>query len=368
MRLFVGCKVARGPASVCFTGRSVARASSWRLWLVASWKLALLLIVPPRAKRSFNLGVNTLRHFPPDKRYLIGVSGGRDSIALLHWLRANGYSKLIVCHLDHRLRGRKSAADAKFVERLANSLDVPFAGGAADVRALAQRQKQSIETAARAARFQFFATIARRRRCLTIFLGHHADDLVETFLINLFRGAGLAGLGGIRESSIQRVNEFELTMVRPLLGVWREQIDEYIRAHRLKFREDASNRELTPLRNRLRHRVIPYLEKIFGRKIRQNIWRTAMIAGDENAWMNGAIEPIPANGSELSVGKLRAEPVAVQRRILQQWLRQQDVANVGYDLIERVRALLEPEAKAAKTNLPGARHVRRRAKKLFIDG
>ncbi len=176
-----------------------------------------------------------LRNFPAARRYLVGVSGGRDSVVLLHWLHSLGFQKLIVCHLDHRLRGRASAADARFVARLADSLGCQFTGGVADVRAVAKRQKRSLETAAREARFQFFAKVAKARRCRTIFLAHHADDLVETFLLNLFRGAGMTGLGGIREISRQRIGRTELTIVRPLLGVWRSEIDDHVRRISIAF-------------------------------------------------------------------------------------------------------------------------------------
>src|SRR5438445_5189056 len=115
-----------------------------------------------------------LRKYSPDTRYLIGVSGGRDSIALLHWLVNLGYKKLIVCHLNHQLRGRSSDADARFVEKLAAKYRVDFELGAANVRALAKKKKMSIETAAREARYSFFAKAAKRQRCHTIFLAHHA--------------------------------------------------------------------------------------------------------------------------------------------------------------------------------------------------
>src|SRR6266404_3314420 len=129
------------------------------------------------------------RSFPPKALYLVGVSGGRDSIALLHWLIEVGYENLIVCHLDHRLRGRSSQADARFVEKLAAKYHVDCELGSANVPTEAKKKKMSIETAAREARYSFFAKVAKRRRCDTIFLAHHADDLVETFLINLFRCA-----------------------------------------------------------------------------------------------------------------------------------------------------------------------------------
>src|SRR6187455_1039841 len=141
------------------------------------------------------------RDFPPNARYLIGVSGGRDSVALLHWLISLGYERLVVCHLNHRLRGRSSEADARFVNELVERykgqlLELPRTGsgkrsartathggiefqpGSANIRALRKKQKMSIETAAREARYAFFTEIARRRDCRTIFVAHHADDLV----------------------------------------------------------------------------------------------------------------------------------------------------------------------------------------------
>src|SRR5438045_1038292 len=178
-------------------------------------------------RRCIQFRSDSLRKFPPRCRYLIGVSGGRDSVALLHWLVELGYRKLIVCHLDHQLRGRSSQADARFVEKLAGKYDVRLDLGLSNVRALAKGKNMSIETAAREARYAFFAETARRRNCRTIFVAHHADDLVETFLINLFRGAGSAGLSAMQETSIRRIDRLELTIVRPFLRFWRKDIDEY---------------------------------------------------------------------------------------------------------------------------------------------
>jgi tRNA(Ile)-lysidine synthase len=332
------------------------------------------------------------RDFPPDARYLIGVSGGRDSVALLHWLGSLGYERLIVCHLNHRLRGRSGDADAQFVKRLVEcynqepvgqALRVPrartgkrrthpatagriqFELGSANIRALGKKQKISIESAAREARYAFFAETARRRKCRTIFVAHHADDLVETFLINLFRGAGSAGLSAMREISTRRIDGVDLTIVRPFLCAWRKEIDDYVTEHRLRFREDATNKNLTPLRNRIRHRVIPYLEKTLGRNIRQNIWRTAMIAADEEKWIESELRD--STDTDLSVVKLRALPIALQRRALLKWLRAQTVADFGFDAIERVRSLADHDTRIAKVNLPQNRHARRRVGKIFIE-
>lgn len=334
-----------------------------------------------------------LRGFSPDARYLVGVSGGRDSVVLLDWLIRLGYRNLVVCHLNHQLRGRSSDADARFVQKLVdqynrqfvepppgprakrirkrsarfmNRVDhLKFELGSANVEGRARKQKMSIETAAREARYAFFAKIARRCRCHTIFLAHHADDLVETFLFNLMRGAGLTGLSTMRDISTRRVDGIELTIVRPLLSIWRKEIEIYLREYRLKFREDATNKNLAPLRNRIRHLGIPYLEKTFGRNIRQSIWRTAMIAAAEEQWLDSQV-PASTN-AELSVAKLRALPIALQRRAILKWLRAQNISDVGFNIVERVRSLGDPDARIAKVNLPRDRHARRRSGKIFLE-
>lgn len=309
----------------------------------------------------------TLRDFPSGARYLVGVSGGRDSIALVHLLLEHGYRRLVVCHLNHQLRGRAATADAKFVERVAEELGLDREIGSANVRKLAATRQQSIETAARDARYSFFAAVARRRRCCTIFLGHHADDVVETFLLNLFRGAGTTGLASMRAVSTRRIDGVQLTVVRPFHSIWREQIDDYVRRNRLRFREDETNKRLEPLRNRVRHQLIPNLEKTFGRDVRRNVWRAAAIAAEEDTTLATLVPTQLAAVGALALKPLRDMSVALQRRTLRDWLRTSHIPDVGFDLIERIRQLLEPSARAAKTNLPRDRHVRRRAGKLFIE-
>src|SRR5213078_1121280 len=117
-----------------------------------------------------------------------------------------------------------------------------------------------------------------------------------------------SGLAAMREVSTRRIENVDLRIVRPLLSVWRDEIDIYVCAHRLKFREDASNKKLVPLRNRIRRRVIPDLEKTFARNIRQNIWRTATIAAEEENWIDNQVRIPPHREDHLSVKVLRALP------------------------------------------------------------
>src|SRR5207253_8623012 len=141
----------------------------------------------------------------------------------------------------HQLRAASSRGDARFVERIARKLKLDCQIGSTDVGALAKRSKLSIETAARFARLAFFVSVARRRRCCRIFLAHHADDLVETALLNLFRGAGPGGMAAMRKISIHRIGKTQLTIVRPLLGVWRGEIDAYNNQRLVEFREECTD-------------------------------------------------------------------------------------------------------------------------------
>lgn len=295
-----------------------------------------------------------------DRTYLVGVSGGRDSVALLHWLRARGYGRLVVCHLDHGLRGAASRGDAQFVRRLAERWELPCEIGRADLRA---STKHSSEASGRAARLEFFAQVGRRRRCRTIFLGHHADDQVETFLLRLFRGAGRRGLGAMQE--VSQVGA--LKIVRPLLGVWRSEIMDYVTEHRLKYREDASNAELVARRNRVRHEIVPELEKRFGRGLRSNLWRAAHLFAEEDALLETLLPNELEEEGSLPVKKLMALPRPLQRRAILRWLRARQIRDVGYETVEAVRSLLPPAQRVAKVNLPNDLHARRRAGKIFLE-
>lgn len=301
-----------------------------------------------------------LSRFAPNEPHLVGVSGGRDSVALLHALVHAGYRKLIVCHLDHRLRP-DSAEDAAFVGTLAKTWNLPAEIGCEDVATRAKRNKQSVETAARHARRAFFAKVARLQECPRLFLAHHADDQAETFLFNLFRGAGTTGLGAMRPIA---ANDNGLEIARPLLAVWREEIDEYIAAHRLGFREDVSNLDPRFTRNRLRHEILPALSAAFGRDVRQAVWRAAEIFRDEDEFLS-TLPAVRHTPPELSVRDLRAQPIALQRRVLHRWLKAGQIAEIGFDEVEAVRALLD--GARAKANLPGGWHARRNSGRLFLQ-
>ncbi len=297
----------------------------------------------------------------------IGVSGGRDSVALLHLLLERGHRGLTVCHLDHGLR-EESADEARFVADLAAQLGLPFRSERADVAALARAKKKSLETAARDARYAFFARVARDLRSPRTFLAHHADDQVETFLFNLFRGSGTAGLRGMRPVSTRSVNGIPLRLIRPMLGITRREIDSLISERGLAYRDDLSNTDPRHTRNRVRGQLLPILEETFGRDVRAAVWRAAEILGAEDEFISNVpeIREEVASAPELSVAAVKALPLALQRRLLHRWLCARGVADIAFDDVEAVRALLDL-GQPAKVNLAGGVHARRRAGKLFIE-
>jgi tRNA(Ile)-lysidine synthase len=306
-----------------------------------------------------------LRALSPRRRWLIGVSGGRDSVALLHLLVERGYRELVVCHLDHGLRGRAGGDDARFVARLAARLKLKCVSERVDVAGLAAAGRISIETAAREARGDFFRRTARRERVRGLILAHHADDQVETFLFHLLRGAGPVGLAAMRPASMRGT----LSVYRPLLGVWRREIDEWLTERRIRWREDATNKDEAHTRNRIRRLIIPALTKTLGREVKPAIWRAAELLGAEEEWIASIIAPeISEMEAEPRVEELRDEPVAKQRRLLRTWLERGGIT-AEFAEIEAIRSLLHPDkqGRPAKVNLARDRHARRRNGRLWIE-
>lgn len=305
----------------------------------------------------------------PGATRLVGVSGGLDSMALWHALRAAGYTGLVVVHVDHGLRGAESEADAAFVQAEAERLGTPCEIRRVDAAAHARARKLSIEAAARELRYAAFAEVAAARGCGEVFLAHHADDRVETVLMHLFRGTGSRGLAGMAEQSRRNVDGVELTLLRPLLGVFRETLEAYASAHRILWREDASNADGFALRNRIRHRLLPEIESVFGRDARPAILRAADLAALDEAWARGILGELPLSrcGAGLDVAALRTRPEASRQRLLLAWLRASGVPDCGLDEVRRCGTVLLATGSPAKASLPGGHHVRRRGGTLFIE-
>ncbi len=208
---------------------------------------------------------------------VVAVSGGADSVCLLDVLRRLAPAlnlKLHVAHLNHQLRGDAAAADAEFVQNLAQRWQLPVTVGQTDVMQLARHRKKSVEDAARTARYRFLRQVARKIRAEKIAAGHNADDQSETVLLHFLRGAGLDGLRGMLAAVPPA--DSSAVLIRPLLDIPRAEIEAYCRAQNLPFRTDATNRDENYTRNRVRHSLLPLLET-FNPNIRAALRRTAAL-------------------------------------------------------------------------------------------
>ncbi len=297
---------------------------------------------------------------PKRKKLLVGVSGGRDSMVLLHALLAAGFKNLVVCHLNHTLRGGSSDADARLVVSEARRLNLPVEHAKARTAEFATSQKKSVELAARQLRMAFFEECSARAKTKSLVLAHHADDQVETCLFNFLRGTGAAGLGGMRPVS----QLGKLSVHRPLLGVTRTQIETFRKQQKVRFREDATNAGLEHTRNKLRHRVMPLLVEVIGESYRSAILRAAEILRGEEELI---VSLMPPSQPELDCKQLRAMHPAMQSRVILRWLRECGVPEAGHAETRRVLSLLDAVNGPAKVSLPGNHHARRRSGVLFLE-
>jgi tRNA(Ile)-lysidine synthase len=307
----------------------------------------------------------------PAAPVMLAISGGRDSVALLHLLRDAGFTQLILCHLNHGLRGDESIGDAAFVRRLAKKYDLKCEIETEDVAALAEKSRVSTETAAREARHALLLRMAEKYDVWVVLLAHHAEDQAETILANLCRGAGLAGLSGMH--AVQRLDS-GLHLVRPMLQIRRSEIDAYLKSKRIKFREDSSNTSPKHRRNRLRHEALPLLNDIFARDVVPQVLRLGSLAEqDDDALERQALAFLTAEGrvkedrSLVITPELLALHPALSSRVFVLWLREAwELPGIEHDIIEAAMGMLAPDG-AAKINLPGDKHLRRKAKRLWVE-
>lgn len=309
--------------------------------------------------------ITWLREAPKRHRYLAGISGGADSVALLHLLHRSGFRDVVVCHLNHQLRGSASSGDAKFVKKLAGSLGYVCEVAEADVLSLMAERGRSMETTAREARHAFFAKCAQVHRCPRVVLAHHADDQAETILWNLLRGS--RGLSGMQEVQAFATGGGSFECLRPLLSTRREVLRDWLIAEKIRWREDATNAQPIAVRNRLRNDALPLLNEISRRDVAPLLTRT-MEAHDElraiEKWAVDQAAVVDPQG-RLHLPKLRALPAEVQAACIHAFLRDAGVADLSRERVTSCLALLDAEASPA-VNLPGGRFLRRRAGRLVI--
>ena len=292
---------------------------------------------------------------PGGARAGVAVSGGADSVALLHLLHrlapARDWS-LAVLHFDHHLRGAESDADRRFVETLAASLGLPCFTGSADVRAASQGE--NLEQTARHLRYRFFAEVRERQALDVVATGHTASDQAETVLMRLLRGASPDSLAGIRA-----VNDGWI--VRPLLELTRDQVREWLRAAGLEWREDSSNTENCYDRNRLRHEVLPLLRNRWNPKVEGALARLAALAARDEAFWQSQVEAVWSEaaarhrfGIILDVERLRLEHPALRARVLMRACAEAAGATlrVNNEHVDRLLSLVSQREGDGRLSLP----------------
>jgi tRNA(Ile)-lysidine synthase len=294
----------------------------------------------------------------PGRRVVAAVSGGSDSVAMVHVLKSldtEGVLDLVgLAHLNHRLRVGADA-DERFCRNLARGLDLPIDVESADVTALAAERGVSIEVAGREARYAFLVRAADRAGADRIAVGHTLDDQAETFLLRIVRGAGSRGLGAIRPRSGR--------VIRPLIDLRRTDLRDGLEACGLTYCEDPSNRDLDYPRNRLRHEVLPYLARHFTPDVAVVMAREAAIARDEADWLDAGATDVESRivWSEgdilvLDLRGLLALHPALARRVAQRALiRGAGGRFIGFDHVEAALALARNGTGAAGIDLPGQR-------------
>ena len=237
-----------------------------------------------------------MRQWPPQQwqndHIMVAVSGGPDSVALLRALlaiRTAGRGRVFAAHFNHGLREVDSDADQAWVAALCRRLEVSLVSGEGDVGAIARDDGDGWEAAARRARYDFLQRAAANVGARYLLTGHTADDQVETILFRIFRGTGCAGLTGI---PVARAFSDVTTLLRPLLGVWRRDIREYLTGLGQDYRVDATNTDPRFARNRIRHTVLPVLRDQFGDAVDQAIARLGEQAAELQDIVNTIVDPL----------------------------------------------------------------------------
>jgi len=302
---------------------------------------------------------------------VVGVSGGADSVCLLHvlakWRKELGI-KLHIAHLNHQLRGAESEADAEYVSNLAGSLGIPITVDRQDVAAYRVERNCSIEEAARELRYAFLGRVAREVGAHRIAVGHTRDDQVETILMHILRGTGITGLCGLAPCSPMAYDNQEMSLpakrsnllvIRPLLDITREETASYCQEHQLDPRIDSSNLSLSFFRNRLRLQLLPLLRQ-YNPSVDQALLRLADIAKEDSALIeqqaSGLWDEVARqenNTIYLDKKQIASLPIALQRHLLRAAVTKLagDARDIEASHIEAARSLLNKPA-SKRISLP----------------
>ncbi len=275
-------------------------------------------------------------------RYVIAVSGGIDSMVLLHLLSARSGIELTIAHFDHGIR-EDSFLDRQFVEAAAQRYRLPFVYGEGALGRTAG------EAAARAARYDFLHSVRRTRNARAVITAHHKDDVLETAVINLIRGTGRKGLASLRSTA---------TILRPLLEMDRAAIEQYARVHDVEWRDDPSNQSDVYLRNHIRLRLLPR----FSPADRERLYAYIRHAARINQELDGLLEDyLAANGTDEGLDRpaFILLPHEVSREVMAAWLRREGIRDFDRKTIERL-------VRAAKISAAGKRFDIKRGAWLLV--
>jgi len=306
---------------------------------------------------------------------LAGVSGGADSLALLHLLARmlpDARRRLVAVHVHHGLRGPDADRDQRWVEGQCRAVGVRCEVYRRKVEHEASRRKFSLEEAGRLARQECFLDAARRFDARAVAVAHHQDDQAETLFLNLLRGAGGRGLSGLRPSRPFPHPQAPpgLRLIRPLLTFSKSELEEYLRLSGVRWRRDLSNASLVFARNRIRRQVLPYLERTIQPRVRELLARSAEALARDNDWLETQVKrrlrmfPKPESGRALRLERrgLRRVPVALRWRLLAEiWDRLEIPGKTADHLAALIRAAEEP---IAEFELPGRWRVRSQGEAL----
>jgi tRNA(Ile)-lysidine synthase len=314
-------------------------------------------------------GVYHQPFFRAGDRVGVAVSGGADSVALLRLLlelQSKLGVVLCVVHLNHRLRAQAADRDERFVAKLAERHGLEFSVERVNVGARAKRENLNVEDAARRARYEFFAGLVEQGKITRIATAHTADDQAETVLAHMLRGAGLAGIGGIHAVSGN--------VLRPLLRIRRAALRVYLKEKKQTWREDATNRDTSKLRARIRKKLIPLLEKQFQPAAVEHLAALAEFAREDDGFLEelaeariGVAAKKSADGVAISPSHLQGQP-SICRRMVRRIVK--DVKPQGGELgathVEAVLALADSGENGKYIQLPGGVEVRREHDELVF--
>lgn len=308
-------------------------------------------------------------------RILVGLSGGPDSMTLLHALLSlkKEYAlEIYIAHLDHKFRGEESVKDREFCANLAKDLNLDIVCETIDVPKIAEEKGISPEEAARIERYDFFRRVAKKKSIGKIAVGHTKDDQAETVLMHAIRGSGMLGLGGM--SPVKAMQG--LTIIRPLIEISRREIEEFIKSNNLPFRHDSSNDKIIFTRNKIRRELMPFLEKNFNPNIKEVLVNTAENLRLENEFLERFARrkfksvSRHKNGEILiDIKRLKKQPEAIRKRVLRTALRELkgDLRRFTYQHWKEVDELLGSRPTHSKVDLPAGISVAKKKDSIVLS-